>query len=79
MNSLYQQLNPQNNNLQNIISLFKNSKNPYEFLSNYIQNNPQAQNIYNMLRNTNKSPKELFYLLAKEKGIDPDSILQMFK
>lgn len=83
MNNLYQQLNqskqPFNNNLQNIISLFKNSKNPQEFLSNYIQNNPQAQNIYNMLRNSNRSPKELFYLLAKEKGIDPESILKVLQ
>lgn len=82
MNSLYQQLNQRslsNNNLQNIISLFKNSKNTQEFLSNYLQNNPQAQNIYNMLRNSNRSPKELFYLLAKEKGIDPESILKILQ
>ena len=82
MNSLYQQLsqrNLSNNSLQNLISLFKNSKNPQEFLSNYIQNNPQVQGIYNILRNSNRSPKELFYLLAKEKGIDPESILKVLK
>ena len=82
MNNLYQQLsqrNLSNNSLQNLISLFKNSKNPQEFLSNYIQNNPQAQDIYNILRNSNRSPKELFYLLAKEKGIDPESILKVLK
>ena len=76
-NSLYQQLNQNNlplslrNNMKQLIMNIKNNPNPQQLLLNYIQSNPQAQNIYNILQNSNKSPKELFYLLAKEKGIDP--------
>lgn len=46
---------------------------------NYIQSNPQMQNIYSMIQNSNQSPKELFYKLAEEKGIDPNTILNMLK
>ncbi len=66
MNPLYQQLNQiPNSNLKQLISNFKNSSNPQEFLNNYIKNNPQMQNIYSMIQNSNKSPKELFYQIAQ--------------
>lgn len=73
MNSLYQQLNQVSqknlnpaqatlpNHFKNFISFFKNASNPQQFLLNYIQKNPQAQNIYNLLQSSGKSPKELFY------------------
>lgn len=91
MNSLYQQLNQQmlnqnslpssslNNNLKQFIMNIKNNPNPQQFLFNYIQSNPQAQNIYNVLQNSNKSPKELFYQLASQKGVDPNTILQLLQ
>lgn len=85
MNSLFQELNQrdslptQRNNLKQLVDTFKNSSNPQQLLNKYIQNNPQAQNIYFMLQNSNKSPKQLFYLMAKNKGIDPDSIISMLK
>ena len=77
---LFQQLNqiPRNSSLKQLISSFKNSSNPQQFLNNYIKNNPQIQNIYSMIQNSNKSPKELFYQIAQEKGIDPSIILNMF-
>ena len=82
MNNLYQQLNrqnslPRNNNLKQLINSFKNSSNQQEFLNNLIKNNPNAQNIYSLMKASNKSPKELFYYLAQQKGIDPNSILNM--
>lgn len=80
MNPLYQQLNQiPNSNLKQLINNFKNSSNPQQFLNNYIKNNPQMQNIYSMIQNSNKSPKELFYYIAQQKGIDPETILNMFK
>ena len=85
MNSLYQQLMQKTNqnslpslsqnNLQQFIMNIKNNPNPQQFLLNYIRSNPQAQNIYNILQNSNKSPKELFYQLASQKGVDPNTIL----
>ena len=37
------------------------------------------QNIYSMIQNSNKSPKELFYDIAQQQGVDPESILSMLK
>jgi len=84
MNSLYQQLNPQNNllknnNLKNLINTFKTSSNPQQLLTNLINNNPQMQSIYTLLQNSNKNPKELFYELANQRGIDPETILNLLK
>ena len=84
MNSLYQQLNTQtqsfspNNGLKNFISIFKNSSNPQQLLNNMIKSNPQMQNMYALIQSSGKSPKELFYSLSKQKGIDPQSILNLF-
>ena len=83
MNSLYQQLNPQQNNLnsnfKNFINIFKKSSNPQQLINGLMKNNPQMQNIYSQLQNSNKNPKQLFYELANQKGIDPNSILQLLK
>ena len=38
-------------------------------------NNPQVQSIINQYGN----PKNAFYALAKQKGINPDEILKMIK
>ena len=87
MNSLYQQLNKiqgqtrsfsPSNGLKNFISMFKNSSNPQQLLNNTIKSNPQMRNLYALIQNSGKSPKELFYSLAKEKGIDPQSIINLF-
>ena len=82
MNNLYQQLNKTsqvqnarsflpNDNLKNFISLFKNSSNPQQLLNNLIKTNPQMRNMYSLIQSSGKSPKELFYTLSKQKGIDP--------
>ena len=78
MNSLFQELN-QKNDLKEFIDTIKKSSNPQQLLLKYIQNNPQAQNMYLMLQNSNKTPKQLFYLMAQKKGVDPDSILKMLQ
>ena len=84
MNNLYQSLNKtpnvvnnNGNNLQQLIGLFKNSTNPQQLFFNLMQTNPQFKNIYSVIQNSNKSPKELFYSLAKDKGVNPEDIINM--
>ena len=48
-------------------------------VQNNFMNNPQLQQIMNMVRASNMTPKEYFYMLAKQKGVDPNQILNMFK
>lgn len=85
MNSLYQQLNsknqafPLNNNLQQLINIFKASSNPQQAINRIIQNNPQLKNLYSLIKNNNKNPKDLFYSLANQRGVDPNSILKLLQ
>ena len=44
-----------------------------------LTNNPQLQQVMQMVRASNMTPKEYFYALAKQKGVDPNSILGMFR
>ena len=39
------------------------------------QNNPQLQQVYDYIRTTGGNAKSSFYLLAKQKGADPDQII----
>ncbi len=50
--------------------------NPQQALNNLIKENPQIQQLMQL---SNNDPKQAFYSLAKEKGIDPDYILNMLK
>lgn len=53
------------NNIQTI-------SNPNNFVKS-MMNNPQVQSVINKYGN----PKKAFYSIAKEKGINPDEILNM--
>ena len=70
MNKLFQELT-QNSPVQ---SGLKELNNPKEFVSRYI-NNPQVQSILNQYG----SPKNAFYAIAKQKGINPEEILNRIK
>lgn len=41
-----------------------------------IQNNPQIKQVMDYVNQNGGDPKEAFYKLAKEKGVDPDEILK---
>ncbi len=57
----------------------KNSKNPQQLLMNMAQQNPKTKQVLDMINSSGKSPKDLFYAMAKQKGIDPNQILNMLK
>ena len=59
MNQMYQQLN-QNNYVAQINSM--------------LQQNPKLNQVLNVVRNGG-NPKQLFFEMAKQKGVDPQSIL----
>jgi hypothetical protein len=73
MNQLYQELNqpsnqapaPQQNNFVNGIN-------------NLLQSNPNLKSIMNMVKK-GANPKQMFFELAKQKGIDPNTILSQIK
>lgn len=48
-------------------------------IQNNLTNNPQLQQVMQMVKASNMTPKQYFYTLAKQKGVDPNTILNMFK
>ena len=66
---------PQGNN---IINMLKAAKDPGELFKSMSQSNPQVQQIMQMIQQTNKTPKDLFYTVAQQRGVDPNDILSMF-
>lgn len=87
MTKLYQQLNQsqlsRNNNsnggLQQIINMVSHSNNPMQLMQAMAQSNPQLQSILNLIQTSQKSPKDLFFEMAQQRGVDPQQILQMLQ
>lgn len=78
--SLYQQLNSSlADQLAELYKQIKVSNNPLQLLINACQNNPQLQSTLSMIQNSPKSPEDLFYAMARQKGVDPNTILARLK
>lgn len=83
MNNLYQEMTknqslPNNfNQVKQMLNLVKGSSNPQQLISNMLSQNPQMRQVMNMIQSSGKSPKDLFYELATQKGIDPNQIINM--
>lgn len=80
MNSLFQQLNPINqqlpSNLKQIISMFKGIKNPQAMLNQMAQSNPQLKAI---LDASGGNYEQAFRNLAKQMNVDADEIIKLLK
>ena len=83
-NSLFQSLNAASTNnqlsqIKNMMKLMKGNTNPMQLLQSMSKNNPQLQQVMAMINQSGKSPKDLFYELAKQKGINPDDIINQLR
>ena len=59
--------------------MLNNSNNPNAMLQYLMASNPGLKDAMNLMRQNGGSPKEAFYALAKQKGIDPDEIIALLK
>ena len=55
------------------------SQNPQMAIQNIMQNNPSMKQAIDYINANGGNPKDAFYKLAKERGVDPDSILNSLK
>jgi hypothetical protein len=83
---LYQQLNgasqSQPNNLdgvKNMINMLKNNGNPMQMLQSMAGTNPQLGQVLSMLNGSGMSAKQMFMQMAQQRGVDPNSIIDMLK
>lgn len=88
MNSLYQEMmgnqaqNAQSGNMQSLRQManaVRNSRNPQMMLMQLAQSNPQMKQAIEYIGQNGGNAKEAFYALAKQKGVNPDTILNMFR
>lgn len=71
------QSSQQSNSLTNkdLLQEIMKSGNPAQAVRNLAMRTPQGQQVLNMLQGGNMSPKQLFYQMAQQKGINPQQIL----
>lgn len=71
----------QNSQLSEIVALarnFRNAQNPQAFLENMMASNPRMKDAMDMIKQYD-SPKDAYYALAKQKGVDPEEFLRNFR
>lgn len=74
-NRMAQNLQP----IKNMMSMLKSAGNPQMMLQQMMSQNPQFKQAVDYVNANGGDAKTACYKLAKEKGINPDEILQMFK
>ena len=84
MNSLYNQLNQtnqpaQNNVIQKIIQMAKSGNNPQQLLNSLAGQNPQLNQVMQLVNSGKMTPKQIFMTMANQQGINPNDIISMFK
>lgn len=92
MNSLYKSLmgnrsvgvqgdnrNHNTDTAKSIFNMLNGSSNPYQLLINMAAKNPMIKNIMDSADKSGKSYQDMFYELAKQKGVDPNSIINQLK
>ena len=63
-------------NIMNTIRMVKSASNPAAVVQNMAAQNPQVQQA---IRMAGGDPKAAFYALARQKGVNPDDILNMLR
>lgn len=71
--------------MKNLFQLFSGIKNPQQFLQSMMNNsqvmgNPMAKNAIDMMQNGDvKGVEQMARNLCREKGVNPDEIMQQMK
>lgn len=65
--------------IKEMVNLIKSSKDPQSMIQSMINQNPQMKQVMEMVNKNGGNPKNAFYALAKQKGVNPDDILNMLK
>lgn len=65
--------------LKGMLSNIQNSANPQKMLNELICRNPKMKDVMNIVQKYGNNPKDAFYALAKEKGVNPDEVLNALR
>lgn len=70
------QSNPAMQGISQMAGMVQAAQNPQAALSQMAQNNPQIQQVMQYVQQNGGDARTAFYALAKQKGVDPDAIIQ---
>ena len=69
-------MNPQ---AKQMLQMIQCSQNPQAALQSLMENNPNMKQAIDYVNANGGDPKDAFYKMAKEKGVDPQTILNSLK
>lgn len=64
-----------NNNINQIMNFISNGQNPNQLLQQMVQQNPQAQILFNQMQQSGMSMKDFTMQYARQNNINIDAIL----
>ena len=65
--------------IKGLMSMMQNGGNLQSMLQSLMASNPQMGQVMNLVQQYNGDAKSAFYDLAKQKGVDPNEIINMLK
>ena len=65
--------------LKMLLQFANSAPNPTAVAQTLLKNSPRYNEIQRLISQNGGDPKAAFYNLAKEKGVDPDSIINMLR
>lgn len=71
--------NGSTNGIMGMLNAVRNSKNPNEMIAQLAMQNPQMQSVMQEVQRNGGDARKAFYAMAQQKGVDPNSILNMLK
>ena len=71
--------NPQVNQVKQMFDTLRAAKNPQAILNQMIQSNPKMRGVMDYINQNGGDPQKAFYTMARQKGVNPEEILNMLK
>ena len=65
--------------VKNMMNMVRSAQNPQEMLNSLMSKNPQIRSAMDYVNANGGDAKTAFYNMAKEKGVDPNSILNQLR
>jgi len=69
--------NPRMQQIRQVANMVRSARDPQAALMNMMGNNPQMQQVMNIVKKYDGDPMKAFRDMAEQNGLDPDEILSM--
>ena len=79
MNPMLAKLPNNLNQIKQIVTTIKTAKDPEALFNRMMQNNPGYRQAVDYVKQNGGDPKKAFQTLAKQNGLDPNEIANLFR